>query len=440
MANRVTDSKQKKAVLLTNLPTETYQLPKDLMAPILLREDSLTYDTIVERLQKQLKPQKSVLVTRYEFDNRARNAGETVSQYVAVLKHLATDCKFNDAMRLKRLRDRLVSGIRDKRMMSELLKLKLEELTYDIAVEKCIAIKESYKAVEALQGGKESNPVDLLFKSRSSKKPKPKKEVKPSEKKGFPSPKEPGDQSCYRCLGNHDHKSCPFKKEKCHHSNKTGHIVRACKSKKRETQAAQPPVNYVDSDDGDSDDYLGSLEVNNVSDKDHVIWVSPEVQGRVVKMELDTGSAVSVLPYKQYKEHFCHVKLAKSVVTLKTYTGQKITPKGEMKCNVKFKGQEKELILQVVETPGPALFGRDWLSNIQLNWGKIKALKLSKTPEGVMQRKVDQLLQQYESVFSEGVGTLKGHKADLKVEEGASLAFISHTKFHMHSAPRYKQN
>ena len=105
-------------------------------------------------------------------------------------------------------------------------------------------------------------------------------------------------------------------------------------SKKKETQAAQAPVNYADSDEGDSDDYLGSLEVNNVSGKDHVIWVSPEVQGRVVKMELDTGSAVSVLPYKQYKEHFCHVKLAESVVTLKTYTGQKITPKREMKCNV----------------------------------------------------------------------------------------------------------
>ncbi|XP_068671209.1 uncharacterized protein [Montipora foliosa] len=150
MANGVTDSKQKKAVLLTNLPTETYQLAKDLMAPILLREDSLTYDTIVERFQKQLKPQKSDLVARYEFDNRARNAGETVSQYVAVLKHLAMDCKFNDAMRLEMLRDRLVSGIRDKRMMSELLKLKLEELTFDIAVAKCIAIEQSYKDVEVV--------------------------------------------------------------------------------------------------------------------------------------------------------------------------------------------------------------------------------------------------------------------------------------------------
>ena len=346
-----------------------------------------------------------------------------MSQYVAVLKHLATDCKFNDAMRLERLRDRLVSGIRDKRMMSELLKLKLEELTFDIAVAKCIAIEQSYKDVGALQGGKEPNSVDLLFKSKQNKKPKTKKEAKPPEKKSFPSPKGPGDQSCYRCLGNHDHKSCPYKREKCHHCNKTGHIARACKSKKRETQATRPPVNYVDGDDGDSDDYLGSLEVNNMSDKDQVIWVSPEVQGRVVKMELDTGSAVSVLPYKQYKEHFGHVKLAKSLVTLKTYTGQKITPKGKMKCIVKFKGQEEELTLQVVETPGPALFGRDWLSKIQLDWGEIKALQLSQTPEGIMQHKVDQLLRKYESVFSEGVGTFKGHKADLKVEEGCRPSF-----------------
>ena len=86
------------------------------------------------------------------------------------------------------------------------------------------------------------------------------------------------------------------------------------------------------------------------------------------------------------------MKLAKSLVTLKTYTGQKIKPKGEMKCNVKIKGQETELTLQVVETPEPALFGLDWLPKIQLKWGKIKALKLSKTPGVVMQRKVDQLL------------------------------------------------
>ena len=37
-------------------------------------------------------------------------------------------------------------------MMSELLKLKLKELTFDIGVAKCIANEQSYKHVEALQG------------------------------------------------------------------------------------------------------------------------------------------------------------------------------------------------------------------------------------------------------------------------------------------------
>ena len=67
----------------------------------------------------------------------------------------------------------------------------------------------------------------------------------------------------------------------------------------------------MDSNDADSDDYLGSLEVHNMDNKDHVIWVTPEVQGKVIKMELDTGSAMSVRPYRQYKERFGHVKLAK---------------------------------------------------------------------------------------------------------------------------------
>ncbi len=48
----MTDAKEKKAVLLTNMPAETYQLTKDLFAPTLLKEDTVTHKVIVERLQK----------------------------------------------------------------------------------------------------------------------------------------------------------------------------------------------------------------------------------------------------------------------------------------------------------------------------------------------------------------------------------------------------
>ena len=76
---------------------ETYQLAKDLVAPAQLKDDAITYDIIVERMLKQMKPERSALVTRYEFDNQARNSDESVSHYVATLKHLATECAFGEA-------------------------------------------------------------------------------------------------------------------------------------------------------------------------------------------------------------------------------------------------------------------------------------------------------------------------------------------------------
>ena len=55
-----------------------------------------------------------------------------------------------------------MSSIRDKRMMSELLKLKLEKLAFDIAVVKYIASEQSYKDVEALQGVKSQDQARSL--------------------------------------------------------------------------------------------------------------------------------------------------------------------------------------------------------------------------------------------------------------------------------------
>jgi len=101
---------------------------------VLLKDEAIMYYVIVERLKKQLKPERSALVVRYEFDNRARNSGESVSHYVATLKHLATECKFGEAVRTERLRDWLVSGIRNLKRITDLLKVKLADLTFELAV------------------------------------------------------------------------------------------------------------------------------------------------------------------------------------------------------------------------------------------------------------------------------------------------------------------
>ena len=91
LANVVTDDQTKKAILLLNVSTETYQLLKDLLVPATPKDSEVTYSVIVDRLQKHTKPEKSALVARYEFDNRSRQVSESVCDYVATLKHLASE-------------------------------------------------------------------------------------------------------------------------------------------------------------------------------------------------------------------------------------------------------------------------------------------------------------------------------------------------------------
>ena len=61
-ANKIGDSKTKKAILLANLSPEMYQLLKDLLMPGRLTDEETTYDVIVQRLRNHVKPEKSALV------------------------------------------------------------------------------------------------------------------------------------------------------------------------------------------------------------------------------------------------------------------------------------------------------------------------------------------------------------------------------------------
>ena len=81
----------------------------------------------------------------------------------------------------------MVSGIRDKRMMSELFKLKVEELTFDIAVAKCIAIEQSYKDVEALQGVKKQTQL-ICYASQNLVRSRNLRKRLSLQRKGVPPP------------------------------------------------------------------------------------------------------------------------------------------------------------------------------------------------------------------------------------------------------------
>ena len=104
-------------------------------------------------------------------------------------------------MRTERLRDRLVSGTRDSKMITELLKVKLADLSFDLAVQKCLAIEQASKDVQVLQGKQGPGAVNKLDTSKSGEDQASSKS--PQKTQGFRGKGSKQLKPCYRCTGSH---------------------------------------------------------------------------------------------------------------------------------------------------------------------------------------------------------------------------------------------
>ena len=107
--------------------------------------------------------------------------------------------------------------------------------------------------------------------------------------------------------------------------------------------------------------------------------------------------------------------LQSSPVKLKTYTGESLPVFGSINVEVKYDKRKMSLSLLVAGLDGPSLLGRDWLSDLRLDWYSILKIQTNS---------LDHLLQKYSDVFEEGLGTLKNFKAKLYVAKDVKPRFI----------------
>ena len=87
----------------------------------------------------------------------------------------------------------------------------------------------------------------------------------------------------------------------------------------------------------------------------------------------------------------------------------------------KYYNQVKVQVIVCGEKMDPALFGRDWLHQIQLDWKLICAIA-KEQPTQDTQWKLEELLDKYSEVFQDDIGTLKSTKAKLTLKEGSQPA------------------
>ena len=146
-----------------------------------------------------------------------------------------------------------------------------------------------------------------------------------------------------------------------------------------------------------------------------VQWVGDNINGKELNMEVDTGAAVSILSEKTFRKIFPNAVLKPAAVTLRTYTGQRMSVVGQLTVLVKYQSQSHSLPLLIVAGDGPSLFGRDWLRHITLDW---KTIGLASMDQPNVQ--LNSLLQAYDDVFADEHGEMRHFKADLKLKDPTS--------------------
>ena len=410
LANNIDDD-HKVPTLLSLIGGKTYALLRDLLAPE--KPATKSFQQIVTTLQEHLSPKPLEIAERFRFYKRNQHEGESILSYVAELRKLATHCNFGGNLN-EALRDRLVCGLRNMQIQKRLLSE--AKLKYSKAVEIAVAMETAIRDASELQS--ELNPVPHVDKLTESNKATAAKPVT--------------TRYCYRCGGNtHMTHNCFYKDQICHHCGKQGHIQRVCRSKQqgKPKQAAKTPeVHAVDVDvdvNVDAyDDVLATLEVHNVSKQNNdIIWVDLNVDGKPLKMELDTGSAVSIISFDLYQQKFNDNPLHETGLFLKTYTGENITPVGVLKVNVDYHNQRELLDLYVVKSKGPVLMGRDWLRKIRLDWCSIKSLQAPTATLSPKER-LDTMLDKYSDVFEDKLGTFTSAKAKLTLKEDSQPRFL----------------
>ena len=426
-ANDINDEKKVPA-LLSLVGGKTYKLLKNLVAP--QKPHEKTYDELIEELKKHFSPKPLQIAERYRFHKRVQHDGESIANFVAALKNLSIHCGYEGDALTENLRDRFIVGLSKNNIQKKLLSK--DNLTFDRAVEIATGFEQAHSETEKLNA---SEGVCAMKSSHRS--------LKPKDRYTGSRPK------CRRCDGsNHDSSSCRYINTRCNFCSLTGHIERAClKKKKQHTRSGAKPriqrnqprkVHKFDEDkqgNSSSDDLNSMSEINNVQETNHdEMYVTPKINGKQVKMQLDTGSSRSIMPLSEFNKNFPDVRLRKTSMMFKTYTGQIVKPVGVYMPAVKLNGQQRRLPLYIIENGSNSLLGRDWLREIKLNWAEVKAIhdanvinqqsKPTLAYTNNLNAAVQRLINKHKMIFSPGVGNLKDITAKFTLKPNAVPKFV----------------
>lgn len=225
--NDIKDNK-KASWLLTLVGGEVYSVLKSLINPE--KPSSKTYEEIVRILLKHYEPENNVIAERYKFNTRIQYEYESISDYVIVLRNLASTCNYGTFLD-DALRDRFVCGILNPTIQCTLLQ-KIE-LTFETACHTAQAIEMTEAQMKflkpELQNLKVQNDVHEDHDDDDQHHQTDDQQHQTDEKKK-------NKPNCHRCgRRQHNPNFCPAKEWTCYTCKEVGHTSLVCPKKNNKT-------------------------------------------------------------------------------------------------------------------------------------------------------------------------------------------------------------
>ena len=416
--------KRKVAVMISIIGKDTYGVLRDLCSPENPKDK--TFEELCEILQQHFKPKRLEVAESYRFHRCVQEEKESISDYSARLRHLASTCNFGEFLN-RSLRDQFVCGIRNQATRKKLLS---EDRDFQQALK--VAIADETAGKETLQVEQQS-PVklNLMSKAKISSVRLPtagtSREQQVSRQgvsKSSPTFHQPTSYTCFSC-GKDDHARprCKFRNAICRSCNARGHIARVCKKSGVNILSVGEDIQLSD----EETQLYTVYDVNAITRSE--ISVDLKIENNNCSMQLGTGCALSLAPLCFFKNICPNVNITPTNVVLSTYTGETVRPLGEVLVKVEYSGTQKTLPLIVVKEGTSALFGRNWLMEFKLNWKNVfKVNHISTSP--VSQRTtsssnatqpLELVLEEYNELFYGELGCYTGKPVVLNESKGAKF-------------------
>ena len=309
--------------------------------------EDMKFMDIRKDLINYLKPQERLVVAeRTGFLQMSQGGEEAETDYLARLREAARYCKFVDLKasadpEAELIRLQFIAGLRDSESKLKLLEalrandnLTVEELLQPIQYR-----TQAKRFAESSVHQSTSSVVAYAEKRGPNNKKDLSRRLKPEQ--------------CRRCGRKLFHllHECPAKDEKCHNCSKQGHYSRMCKAKRQEASRTEGKTYrksnatvYHTCEEQEFENSASSEEtmyyaeqVATVEEVHHIgskaEFHSIKINGHDVRMQNDTGSSVTIISTKIWRE-IGSPTLATSPRWIEAYDGHRMLYIGHLMCEI----------------------------------------------------------------------------------------------------------